>query len=121
MAKKILVVDDEVDIQRIVAFRLEKGGYQVFSAYNGLEGLEIAAREKPDLILLDLRMPKMSGEEACQKLKADPALKAIPIIFLTASQFVHTEELVKTCGADDLLIKPFTPEDLLAKISKYLK
>lgn len=121
MDKRILVVDDEPDIVKVVAFRLKKKGYAVIVAVDGHEGLEKAEKEKPDLILLDLQLPGMNGEEVCAKIRSNQNLKQIPIIFLTASQSVNVKDKAKQLGANDYLIKPFTPEDLFAKVAKHIK
>lgn len=121
MAKRILVIDDEPDIRRVVEFRLKKQGYEVISAGDGKEGFNLAKQEKPDLIFLDLRLPKMSGEEVCLKLKSDEELKKIPVVFLTASQVKGVADKTKEYGAQGYLIKPFAPEDLFAAVEKHIK
>ncbi len=120
MAKRILVIDDEPDILKVVDFRLKKAGYDVITAIDGQEGLDLAKKERPDLIFLDLCLPKVSGEDVCERLKSDEEFKEIPIVFLTASQALRVAEKAKKFGAQDYLIKPFTPEDLLAKVKKYI-
>ena len=120
MTKKILVVDDEPDIRKIVTFRLKKAGYEIATATNGQEALDSAQKEKPDLILLDLRLPIIDGYEVCRRLKTDQELKHIPVILLTASSAGKIAEKTKEFKADDYLIKPFDPEKLLAKVKKFL-
>ena len=120
MAKKILIVDDEPELVKALQIRLKQAGYRVLSAYNADECLKLA-RKKPDLILLDIMMPTLSGIEVCQLLKKDPKLKNIPIIFLTAK--VTKEDQIKglSVGADEYIIKPFYSDDLLHKIKKALE
>ena len=121
MLKTILVVDDEPAIVKVVSFRLKKAGYNVVSAADGQEGLDLIGKIKPDLILLDLRLPVLDGFQVCQKVKADESLKSIPIIIFTASSTgENIDSRYKEVGADDYLIKPFEPEVLLEKIRKLL-
>ena len=119
--KKILIVDDEPDIMKSVSFRVKKAGYGVVEATDGQEGLDMARSEKPDLILLDWRLPIKDGGEVYQELKADDDLKDIPVIILTASR--ETESLdvkLKNIGAKYVLIKPYEPAELLQKISELI-
>ena len=119
--KKILIVDDEPDIMKSVSFRVKKAGYGVMEATDGQEGLDMARTEKPDLILLDWRLPVKDGGEVYQELKADDDLKDIPVIILTASR--ETESLdvkLKNIGAKYVLIKPYEPAELLQKISELI-
>ncbi len=120
MPKKILIVDDEIDILKVVTFRLKKAGYEVLTAVNGKEALDSIRDKRPDLILLDLRLPIMDGYEVCRQVKTDETLKNIPIIFLTASQAERIKEKVKGYDAEDYLIKPFEPEELLEKVKKFI-
>ena len=119
MAKKILVVDDEPDILKSVAFILKKSGYEVFTAEDGEVGLEMVKRCMPDLILLDMRLPGKDGMEVCRSLKDDAAYKHIPIILLTASTGMGRQDLSK-CGYDSFVLKPFQYNDLLAEIKTFL-
>ena len=119
MPKKILVVDDEPDILKLAVVRLEAFGYEVLMAEKSEEALELLGKTKPDLILLDLLLPKMQGDVLCKKLKADPELKHIPIILFTASA-IRVPEKVKEMGADDYIVKPFEPDGLLFKIKKFI-
>jgi len=121
MRKKVLIADDEEDILKLVAFRLDKAGYAVMTAANGREALDLAKKEKPDLILLDLRMPVMDGYELCRMLKSDERLKDIPVIFLTASSAVVVEQKTKEYRAEGYLIKPFKPEELLEKVKRFIE
>ena len=120
-AEKILIVDDEPDILEIVSFRLKKAGYKVLTAEDGQEALDIVRSKKPDLILLDLTLPGIDGYEVCRILKADKIFKSIPIIFLTASQVIKVEERSKGAEADDYILKPFEPEELLEKVKRFTK
>ncbi|MFQ5867778.1 MAG: PleD family two-component system response regulator [bacterium] len=117
--KCVLLVDDEPDISKTVVFRLKKAGYQIITAENGKTGLELARKERPDLILLDLRVPVMDGCEVCQRLKSDDNFKEIPVIFLTASMVDKITDKIKEFGAEDYIIKPFESEELLNKVKKY--
>lgn len=120
MTKKILVVDDEPDILKVVTFRVKKLEYEVVTATNGQEALDLIQKEEPDLILLDIELPVMNGYEVCQRVKTNEKLKHIPIIFLTASIASKIAEKVKEFNADDYLIKPFDSEELLKKIKNFI-
>ena len=117
--KRILIVDDEPDILTVVVFRLKKAGYDVLTAIDGEQGLEMAGRERPSLILLDLQLPGIMGDEVCRRLKADESLKEIPVILLSASTTQIKEE-ARNMGVDDYLSKPYEPQELLAKVKKYI-
>jgi len=120
MPKTILIVDDEPDILKIVSFRLEANGYKILLAKNGQEALDLVQNKRPDIVLLDLRLPDIDGCEVCRKIKADKTLKDIPVIFLTASQFRNIKEMMKESKADDYLSKPFEPKELLEKVKKFV-
>lgn len=121
--KKILIIDDEVDLVDLVKMRLEVHNYFVEPLYTSTRALEIAKREKPDLILMDVMMPDKNGYEACKELKADEATRHIPIILFTAKpeQKERIKEEALSAGANDYLLKPFDPADLVKKIEKLLK
>ncbi len=119
MAKKILIVDDEPDLIKVTTFRLRKMGYDVIAGTDGEQALSLIESERPDLVLLDLRLPKIDGLDVCKRVKADPKLKDIPIILFTASTN-DINENVKTCGANGYLIKPFNSEQLAAELKKFL-
>jgi two-component system, OmpR family, alkaline phosphatase synthesis response regulator PhoP len=121
MAKKILVVDDEKDLVETVTFRLQASGYEVISAYDGQEGLEKAKKEKPDLIILDLMLPRMDGYKVCGLLKADSRYSKIPIILFTARAQESDKKMGEEVGGDAYITKPFDPPALLAKIKELLK
>ena len=119
---KILVAEDEADIRELVAFSLENiGGFQVVKARNGVEAVEVARTEIPDLILMDVRMPRMTGVEACAKLKTIPETKDIPVVFLSA--MVHEQEIQQgmVVGATEYVLKPFAPDVLMAKVREILE
>jgi len=119
MPKKILLVDDEPDILRTVDFRLTQFGYKIITATDGENAVKIIRNEKPDLVLLDLRLPGINGIEVCKIVRSDETIKNTPIILFTASASRITEDCAK-CGANDYLLKPFDPKNLLEKINKYL-
>lgn len=119
--KKILVIDDEPYVVKTLARMLKADGYEVIGGYSGKDGLEKAESQKPDLILLDILMPKPDGYDVLKKLKADKNSKT-PVIMLTARR--STEDIVKTMvdgGAVDYIIKPFCEEELLNKIKRALR
>jgi two-component system cell cycle response regulator DivK len=118
--KKILVVED-VDLNRELVVQLLEDRYEVTEAVNGKEGLELAERERPDLILMDLSLPVMDGWEATRRLKAHDELKSIPIIALTAHAMVGDEDKALAAGCDDYLVKPLDENELYAKVAKYLE
>jgi len=120
MSKKILVVDDETAITKMVEIRLRAAGYDVVLAHDGQEGLEKAKTENPDLMILDLMLPKMDGFKVCGLLKADARYKKIPIIIYTARVQESDQHLGKEVGADAYLTKPFDPQVLLGKIKSLL-
>ena len=119
--KKILLVDDERDMVYAVKMQLEADGFRVLTAPDGQEGLDKARKEKPDLIILDLMLPKIDGYKVCRMLKFDEKYKGIPIIIYTARAQEADEKLGYEVGADAYLTKPFDPKKLLAKINELLK
>jgi len=116
MGKKILFIEDEADQVMLVQTRLEANGFDVDSAGDGEEGLKKANEVKPDLIILDLFIPKLSGYEVCKQLKADPETKDIPIIVMTASGERDLEEKCQAHGADEMFRKPYDSRELVEKI-----
>ncbi len=121
MSKKILVADDEPDVLFMTAFSLRTvGGFEVVEARNGLEAVEKAQQVHPDLIVLDIKMPRMTGYEACRKLKEVPELRDIPVIFLSAKGQRQEIEEGLNAGAVDYILKPFAPEELISKVRKVL-
>ncbi len=119
--KKILVVDDEIDLVETVRFPLEMEGFNVLVSYNGEDALNQARRENPDLIILDLMLPKLDGYKVCRLLKFDERYKHIPILMLTAKTQEKDKILGKETGADEYITKPFEMDDLLGKVKKHLK
>jgi DNA-binding response OmpR family regulator len=119
--KKILVVDDEQDLVAIVKMRLEANNYEVLAAYDGQEGLDKARKENPDLIILDLMLPKMDGYKVCGLLKKDTRYSKVPIIMFTARAQESDKTLGGEVGADAYITKPFEPQVLLTKIKELLK
>ena len=118
MAKTILVVDDERHIVRLVQVNLERAGYEVTTAYDGVEALEAVQSELPDMIILDVMMPRMDGFETLKKLRADDKSKEIPVIMLTAK--AQDADIFKgwSSGVDSYLTKPFNPRELLAFVDR---
>ena len=121
MAKgKILVVDDEIYIVHILDFSLGMEGYQVLTALDGEQALEKARTEHPDLIVLDIMMPKLDGYETCKMLKADAGTKDIPVILLSAKGRNVDQKVGFEVGADDYITKPFSPRKLVERINAVL-
>ena len=119
-SKKILIVDDEVDLVETVRFPLEMEGYHVLISYNGEDALNQARKENPDLILLDLMLPKLDGYKVCRLLKFDDRYKHIPILMLTAKTQERDKALGMETGATEYITKPFEMDDLLKKVKAYL-
>lgn len=119
--KKILIVDDEKDLVETITFRLEASGYEVIAAYDGQEGLDKARSEHPDLILLDVMMPKMDGYQVCRLLKFDEDFQKTPVIMLTARGQDQDKNTGKEVGVDGYITKPFESSVLLGEIDKLLK
>ena len=118
--KKILVVDDEVDLVETIRFPLEMEGFNVLVSYNGEDALNQARKENPDLILLDLMLPKLDGYKVCRLLKFDERFKHIPILMLTAKTQEKDKLLGKETGADEYITKPFDIDELMKKVKVYL-
>ena len=116
MAKKILVVDDEIDNVRLLESRLQASGYGVIIASDGLEALEKARQDKPDVIILDVMLPKMDGYKVCRMLKLDLKYKHIPIIMITGRAQDSDRNAGQEAGADAYIIKPFKIEELFGMI-----
>jgi two-component system alkaline phosphatase synthesis response regulator PhoP len=117
----ILIVDDEADLLDLIEYNLEKEGYSVLKAENGYDGIKLARKYNPDLIILDIMMPKMTGIEVCKVLKEDPVLKIRPVIFLTARGDEKTEIEGLEMGADDFLSKPISTTKLVSRIRTVLR
>ena len=117
---KILIAEDEPDIRDLITFTLRFAGYEVVAASNGEEAVEMARQEMPDMILLDVRMPKKTGYEACQMIKADPQMKDIPVLFLSAKGQESEIQTGLQAGATEYLLKPFAPDELVQRIQDVL-
>ena len=121
MSKKILLVEDEEDLAYAISMRLETTGYQVLLSNDGQDALNKARSEKPDLIILDIMLPKIDGFKVCRMLKFDEKYKRIPIIILTARAQQQDERIGYEVGANAFLTKPFEPKVLMDKIEELLK
>ncbi|MEW5830589.1 MAG: response regulator [Chloroflexota bacterium] len=117
---KILIAEDEPDIRDLIAFTLRFAGYEVVTAANGKEAVDLAPNEMPDLILMDVRMPIMTGYDACKLFKADPALKHVPVVFLSAKGQETEIQAGLEAGAEEYLLKPFGPSELTESIRRIL-
>jgi two-component system, cell cycle response regulator DivK len=120
MTKRILVVEDQEDNRQILRDLLSNAGYEMIEAEDGQQALTQAAKHKPDLILMDIQLPLLDGYEATRRIKADPALNAIPIIVVTSYALSGDEDKAHAAGCDAYVAKPFSPRALLAKIREYL-
>ena len=118
---KILLVDDDADILEIVGFNLEAEGYQVLKASNGKEGVKVAKKEKPHLVILDVMMPEMDGIEACEQMRKQPELNNTIITFLTARAEDYSLVAGFDVGADDYITKPIKPKVLISKVKALLR
>ncbi len=119
--KRILLVDDEPALLELMQIRLEASGYEIIPASDGQQALDLARKEMPELIILDLMLPKVDGYKVCRVLKSDDRYKKIPILLFTARAQESDKELGKEAGADGYIVKPFEPSALLAKIKEFLK
>ena len=117
----ILVAEDERDIRELIAFTLRFGGFEVEEAINGMEAVEKARKLRPDLILMDVRMPKQTGYEACRELKEADETKDIPIVFLSAKGQEAEIKQGLGLGAADYILKPFAPEELSKRVAEILE
>lgn len=118
---RILVIEDERDLQRILDFNLRQAGHEVLTSLTGREGIEIARTTKPDLVLLDLMLPDLSGTEVCKTLKRDPATKDAAVLILTAKGEEVDRVVGFELGADDYVVKPFSVRELLLRIDVILR
>ena len=118
--KTILIVEDNEDNRLIYSQYLTHAGYRVLEAGNGAEGLDTARRERPDIILMDISMPVMDGLTATRHLKADPELKAIPVVALTAHAMATDEQLAREAGCDAYVSKPVMPRDVRAEVERWI-
>jgi len=119
--QKILIVEDERDIANLIGFNIERAGYEVLMAHDGIAGVELAKRERPDLIVLDLMLPGKDGYAVFKDLRRDPRTRSIPVIMLTAK--AQTQDKIEglEAGADDYITKPFSPKELMLRIGAVLK
>lgn len=118
--KTILVADDETHILHVVSLKLRNAGYRVLTAQDGMEALEMAQHERPDLLITDYHMPQLSGIELCQKLKSDPATSGIPAIMLTARGYHLEPHDTEQSGILRMISKPFSPRQLLTTVNEVL-
>ncbi|MCC6422654.1 MAG: response regulator [Phycisphaerales bacterium] len=118
--KTILVADDETHILHVVSLKLRNAGYRVLTAQDGMEALELALHERPDLVITDYHMPQLSGLELCQKLKADPTTTGIPAIMLTARGYHLEPHDTEQSGILRMISKPFSPRQLLTTVNEVL-
>lgn len=118
---KILVADDERDIRELIGFTLRFAGFEVVLVADGIAAIEQAPLEQPDLILLDVRMPRVTGYDVCRHLKEDPATSAIPIVFLSAKGQEGEIQEGLDSGAVEYIVKPFTPDDLTEQVRDVLQ
>lgn len=121
MARCILVVDDEPDLLELVRFNLDRAGFRVETAATGAEALAQLRRSTPDLVVLDLMLPDLSGEEVCRRVRADPVLAGLPVIMLTAKSEEVDRVVGFELGADDYVTKPFSPRELVLRVKALLR
>ncbi len=117
---RILIAEDEPDIRELVAFTLRFAGHEVTTTANGEEAIQQAAQLIPDIIIMDVRMPRMTGYDACRAIKADTQLKGIPVVFLSAKGQDSEIQTGLDAGAEEYLLKPFAPDQLAARIKVIL-
>jgi two-component system cell cycle response regulator DivK len=120
MTRRILVVEDHEDNRRILRDLLTSVGYEIVEAVTGTEGVSMAQIRRPDLILMDIQLPEIDGYEATRRIKADPAMRSIPIIAVTSFALSGDEEKARAAGCVAYVTKPFSPRQLLAKIREHL-
>lgn len=117
---KILIAEDERDIRDLITFTLKFSGHEVIPTANGEEAYQTAIQTLPDLILLDVRMPRMTGYEACKCLKGDPTTQHIPVVFLSAKGQESEVQTGIEAGAEEYILKPFSPDQLTARVQEIL-
>src|SRR5215471_2452447 len=120
MSKRILVVEDQPDNRQIIRDVLAPTDYEITEAENGVEALAAIAKQRPDLILMDIQLPGLDGYEATRRIKADVALQAIPIIVVTSYALAGDDDKARAAGCDAYISKPYSPRQLLAKVREYL-
>ena len=121
MSKRILVVEDHADNRQIIRDMLAVTDYEITEAETGEEALASIAKQRPDLILMDIQLPTMDGYEATRRIKADASLRSIPIVAVTSYALTGEEKKARVAGCDDYVPKPFSPRQLLAKIRQHLQ
>ena len=119
MSKKIVIIDDEPTVTKMLVYRLEAKGYEITTAIDGKEGVALIRSQKPDLIILDYLLPDMTSKEVADNIKKDDELSRIPIILITAS-VEDIDEKAKECSAVDFMAKPIEPETLYQKVEKQI-
>jgi two-component system cell cycle response regulator DivK len=120
MSKRILVIEDQEDNRQILQDLLTSADFEVIEAVDGEAGVAAATAQRPDLILMDIQLPLLDGYEATRRIKANPALRAIPIIVITSYALSGDDEKARAAGCDAYFSKPFSPRQLLAKVREYL-
>jgi two-component system, cell cycle response regulator DivK len=120
MSKRILIVEDQEDNRTILRDLLSNVGYELIEAADGVEGVAMAEREQPDLILMDIQLPVVDGYQATQRIKSNPNLRAIPVIAVTSYALSGDEEKARAAGCDGYVTKPFSPRELLARVREFL-
>jgi len=120
MSKRILAVEDHAENRRILRLLLASAGYELIEATTGEEGIAMAEKERPDLILMDIQLPGLDGYEATRRIKANPVLRHIPIIVVTSYALSGDDVKAFEAGCDAYVTKPFVPRDLLAKVREYV-
>jgi two-component system, cell cycle response regulator DivK len=118
--KRVLVVEDTEDNRQIIRDLLTSAGYEMIEATNGEQGVAMAAEHRPDLILMDIQLPVLDGYEATRRIKANPALRRIPVIAVTSYALSGDEERTRAAGCDAYVAKPFSPRLLLAKVREFI-
>jgi two-component system cell cycle response regulator DivK len=120
MSKRILAIEDHEENRRILRLLLESAGYELIEAVTGEEGVAMAEKERPDLILMDIQLPGLDGYEATRRIKANPALRHIPVIAVTSYALSGDDVKAREAGCDAYVTKPYSPRALLAKVREYL-
>ena len=120
MSKRILVVEDQEDNRQILRDLLGNAGYELTEAENGEEAIAAVAKQRPDLILMDIQLPLMDGYEATRRIRTNPDLNSVPIIAVTSYALTGDEDKARAAGCDGYVSKPYSPRDLLAKVRTYL-
>jgi DNA-binding response OmpR family regulator len=118
---KILIAEDERDIRDLITFTLRFAGYDVIAATNGQEAFELASQEMPDLVLMDVRMPRMTGYEACKRIKSEENTRHIPVVFLSAKGQEAEVNAGMEAGAEEYILKPFSPDQLTEQVRLILE